>query len=422
MKKHKLIESEKREFLEWRRRVARIQEKRNYMTTPFEKNLEFWRQIWRVVEKSNVLVQVVDARNPLLFYSKDLDKYATEVDSSKKSLLLLNKSDFLTEEQRKSWSQYFAQNEMCAFFFSAIAPEEDEIDSSTVDVDNSCQPNSPEILSVGKLAAALKSFALNVVGGSCPEIGYVTVGLVGYPNVGKSSTVNALIKSKKVATSATPGKTKHFQTIFLDKEFCLCDCPGLVFPNFVSTKAELIINGILPIDEMTNHVPPVNAVASLFTRKYFENFYGIRLRESDDRLDSEELLNALGYLRGFMTPRGLPDHPKTARLLLKDFVNGKLLFCKAPPGINQQEYHVLKLEERKIRQMTPMERRIVIQEMSQNEFDDQFFQANQSTAHIKGIVRPLSQMTIGPGTLPPKKMNKNAKKDKLRRVYSHLDQ
>lgn len=424
MKKFKLIEAEKREFLEWRRRVALIQEKRNYMTTPFEKNLEFWRQIWRVVEKSNVLVQVVDARNPLLFYSKDLDKYAKEVDPAKQSLLLMNKSDFLTEKQRQAWSNYFRENDMCAFFFSAIAPEEDdEGDESTKTTAVPCEPNSPQILSVGKLAAALHSFAMQAVGNTYPEVGYVTVGLVGYPNVGKSSTVNALIKSKKVATSATPGKTKHFQTIFLDKQFCLCDCPGLVFPNFVSTKAELIINGILPIDEMTNHVPPVNIVASLFTRKYFESFYGIRLRECEDNLESEELLNALGYLRGFMTPRGLPDHPKTARLLLKDFVNGKLLFCKAPPATPQAEYHTLKLEERKHREMTPNEKRIVIQEMSQSEFDLQFFHSNNSAMHVKGIMRPMGQLTLQTtASLPPKKLNKNSKKDKLRRVYSHLDQ
>lgn len=423
MKKYKLIEAEKREFLEWRRRVALVQERRNYMTTPFEKNLEFWRQIWRVVEKSNVLVQVVDARNPLLFYSKDLDKYAKEVDSSKQSVLLMNKSDFLTDKQREEWCKYFNQNNMSAFFFSAIAPEEDEDASSELNKseESICQPNSPNILSVGKLACALYAFAMQAVDNKCPEIGYVTVGLVGYPNVGKSSTVNALLKSKKVATSATPGKTKHFQTIFLDKQFCLCDCPGLVFPNFVSTKAELIINGILPIDEMTNHVPPVNLVACSFSRKYFESFYGIRLRECEDKLESEELLNALGYLRGFMTPRGLPDHPKTARLLLKDFVNGKLLFCKSPPSIPQAEFHSLKIEERKHREMTPLERRIVIQEMSQSEFDQQFFRSDGSSMHVKGIMRPMGQLSLG-STLPPKKLNKNTKKDKSRRVYSHLDQ
>ena len=55
----------------------------------------------------------------------------------------------------------------------------------------------------------------------------MVVGLVGYPNVGKSSTINALIGEKKVSVSSTPGKTKHFQTIRLSADVLLCDCPGL---------------------------------------------------------------------------------------------------------------------------------------------------------------------------------------------------
>ena len=58
------------------------------------------------------------------------------------------------------------------------------------------------------------------------------------------------MEGKKVAVSETPGKTKHYQTLYVDDELLLCDCPGLVFPSFVSTRGELILNGILPIDQM----------------------------------------------------------------------------------------------------------------------------------------------------------------------------
>ncbi|XP_049515819.1 large subunit GTPase 1 homolog [Dermacentor silvarum] len=111
--------------------------------------------------------------------------------------------------------------------------------------------------------------------------GKTVIGLVGYPNVGKSSTINALVRCKKVSVSTTPGKTKHFQTLNLDDELCLCDCPGLVFPNFVSNKAEMIVHGILPIDQMTDHVPPVNLISfillccclcQLSTPEYFVKF------------------------------------------------------------------------------------------------------------------------------------------------------
>jgi 50S ribosome-binding GTPase len=69
------------------------------------------------------------------------------------------------------------------------------------------------------------------------------VGLTGYPNVGKSSTINALFGSKKTAVAPTPGKTKHFQTLNVTEQLTLCDCPGLVLPRYAASKAEMVAAG-----------------------------------------------------------------------------------------------------------------------------------------------------------------------------------
>ena len=50
----------------------------------------------------------------------------------------------------------------------------------------------------------------------------------------------------------------------MNDEILLCDCPGLVFPSFVSTKADMILNGILPIDQMRDHVPPVSLISCIY--------------------------------------------------------------------------------------------------------------------------------------------------------------
>ena len=64
----------------------------------------------------------------------------------------------------------------------------------------------------------------------------ITVGVVGFPNVGKSSVINSLKRSKVCGVGSTPGVTKVSQTIQLDKNIKLLDCPGIVFSK--STKAE----------------------------------------------------------------------------------------------------------------------------------------------------------------------------------------
>lgn len=71
--------------------------------------------------------------------------------------------------------------------------------------------------------------------------------------------------------SSFPSCAQHklltvFQTLFVEPGLCLCDCPGLVMPSFVSTKAEMICNGILPIDQMRDHVPPISLISFLLCK------------------------------------------------------------------------------------------------------------------------------------------------------------
>eukprot|EP00009_Paramoeba_aestuarina_P005070 CAMPEP_0201520216 /NCGR_PEP_ID=MMETSP0161_2-20130828/10569_1 /ASSEMBLY_ACC=CAM_ASM_000251 /TAXON_ID=180227 /ORGANISM="Neoparamoeba aestuarina, Strain SoJaBio B1-5/56/2" /LENGTH=324 /DNA_ID=CAMNT_0047918509 /DNA_START=60 /DNA_END=1034 /DNA_ORIENTATION=- len=165
----------------------------------------------------------------------------------------------------------------------------------------------------------------------------VVIGMVGYPNVGKSSTINVLYGSKKVAVAATPGKTKHFQTLFIGEDIFLCDCPGLVFPSFISTKADMICNGLLPIDQMRDHRPPISLVCQRVSRESLEHVYNIAIPKPAPHLppdtipSPDDLLNSYARARGHMSVQGRPDESRAARIILKDFVNGKILSVVPPP-------------------------------------------------------------------------------------------
>jgi large subunit GTPase 1 len=87
-----------------------LQDQDKFLLTPFERNLEVWRQLWRVLERSHLIVQIVDARNPLRFRCEDLEAYVADIEGTegaagtgkgkRRSMLLINKADFLTEKQR----------------------------------------------------------------------------------------------------------------------------------------------------------------------------------------------------------------------------------------------------------------------------------------------------------------------------------
>ncbi|KAK7263480.1 hypothetical protein RJT34_31071 [Clitoria ternatea] len=368
MSPDELHASETQAFLTWRRSLARLEENKKLVLTPFEKNLDIWRQLWRVVERSDLLVMVVDSRDPLFYRCPDLEAYAREVDEHKRTLLLVNKADLLPASIREKWAEYFRAHDILFIFWSAKAAsatlEGKKLGLSWED-DNTQRTNNPDTQIYGRdeLLARLQSEAEEIVdrrnSGSSDtgpsdintsvensagsSSNNVVVGFVGYPNVGKSSTINALVGQKRTGVTSTPGKTKHFQTLIISDKLTLCDCPGLVFPSFSSSRYEMIACGVLPIDRMTEHRGSVQVVADRVSRHVIEEIYKIKLPkpkpyESQSRPPlASELLRAYCTSRGYVASSGLPDETRAARQILRDYIDGKLPHYEMPPGMRNEE-------------------------------------------------------------------------------------
>lgn len=249
MGREELERKEEDVFLEWRRATAAVEESLadeagfgGTLLTPFEKNIHVWRQLWRVVERSDVVIQIVDARSPLLYYCPDLYRYAA-VELKRTHVLLVNKADLLSPEMISRWHKYFDGEGLHVLFFSAFKASVQE------------ETKDKRVLGAHELIEKLHSFEPTTP--VTKEGQRLTIGFIGYPNVGKSSTINVLLETaalaeaaaleeeegpngqpgtevastvngvytsalKRVGVSSTPGKTKHFQTLVLSENVMLC--------------------------------------------------------------------------------------------------------------------------------------------------------------------------------------------------------
>ena len=401
MKKEDYIKLEKESFLAWRKALAEEEMKNiNKAITPYEKNLEVWKQLWLTVEKGQILFQIVDGRNPLYYRCPDLEKYIKEIDNNKEIILIINKADLMNEKLRQNWSEYFKENNIKYIFFSAINEiekmEKNEKNENNILKEEKIDQTDYRIFTRNDLIQYIKEIGEKIPKNNTNNNNNaLMVGFIGYPNVGKSSIINVLMKTKKAAVANIPGRTKHYQTLFLPSEpnlnilpksICLVDCPGLIFPSFTSSKADMLVNGIYPIDTISEIYNPIQIIINLIPSKILSNFYKVNL---PDIYSAKQFLQIIAKKRGFYTGNGLPEEAKTAKLVLRDYTSGKLLFCHLRPDFSEEKYGKIPQYENNI-ELTKEEKENhkLIENIPAN-FDDNYeklYAENESILENKKII------------------------------------
>ncbi|GAA5882209.1 hypothetical protein JCM16303_002281 [Sporobolomyces ruberrimus] len=176
---------------------------------------------------------------------------------------------------------------------------------------------------------------------------FLTVGLIGQPNVGKSSLLNALLGRKVVRASRTPGKTKTLQTIYWNTHLRLCDCPGLVCPSSAGLERQ-VLAGILPIQNIEPVLRfigqriPLEKVLKLKHHEdeeeeekqdEFEIEVGSRKKtEEKGRWTTDELLAAYAIQQGFVTAKvGRPDVYRSGAFILRQLHSSSIPWGFRPP-------------------------------------------------------------------------------------------
>ncbi|KAJ2797082.1 hypothetical protein H4S07_006035, partial [Coemansia furcata] len=168
---------------------------------------------------------------------------------------------------------------------------------------------------------------------------YITLGLVGHPNVGKSTVINSIMGRTVVSTSRTPGHTKHFQTIHVTPTLRLCDCPGLVFPCVVNRPLQ-VLAGLYNIAQIQE---PYTSVLYLAERVPVEQLLSLRMPDHHQsgtdsgrrqpQWSAWAICEAFAVDRGFYTSKAArPDVYRAALHILRWELDGRILMSFKPPG------------------------------------------------------------------------------------------
>lgn len=281
-----------------------------------------WNELHKVVDSADVLIQVLDARDPMGTRSKYIEEFLRKEKKHKHLFFVLNKVDLVPIWVTQRWVAILSSEYPTIAFHASMTHPFGK--GALINL----------LRQIGKLHMDKKQ---------------ISVGFIGYPNTGKSSIINCL-RSKKVCNVAPiAGETKVWQYITLMKRIFLIDCPGVVYPS-AETDTEKVLKGVVRVELVSNPEDYVEEVLKRVRREYMDKTYGIR--EYKDHID---FLEQLAKKFGKLLKGAEPDINTMAKMILNDWQRGKLPFYIPPEGFAVPKSVMEKKEQESVAEETKTE-------------------------------------------------------------------
>ncbi|KAJ3085993.1 Guanine nucleotide-binding protein-like 3, partial [Quaeritorhiza haematococci] len=285
----------------------------------------YYKEFRKVVEAADVILEVLDARDPLGCRPKAVEEMILNSGINKRIILVLNKIDLVPREVVEQWLKYLRNEFPTVAFKASTQSQRSNLGQSSVNPNLATESllNSSECLGADTLIQLLKNYCRNAHIKTS-----ISVGVVGFPNVGKSSVINSLKRSRVCGVGSTPGLTKSTQEIALDKNIKLLDCPGIVFGKALSNQdqAEVALRNCVKVELLSDPISPVELILSRCNREQLMLLYNIPYFQTVN-----DFLIHIARIRGRLKKGGVPDLENAARVVLRDWNAGRIAFYTVPP-------------------------------------------------------------------------------------------
>jgi len=247
--------------------------------------MSYWSEVMRAIKTADIIMFILDARMPEISRNRDLEKKL--ISSGKKVLMVYNKVDLISSHSLKSLMKEHKNS-----FFVSVTDK----------------------IAISKLRIALFSLAKkhNVK---------LEIGVVGYPNTGKSAIINVLLRASKTKVSSKAGTTTGVQWASSSK-LKLIDSPGVI--PFEDNEVKLGVLGAKNPERLKDPESVALEIIKIFLDDNNSNLYELYNIKIEKDRDEYEILLQIGDSRKLLKKGGVVDLQRTSLMIVKDWQKGKL--------------------------------------------------------------------------------------------------